>query len=191
MVVAFIACAAAADSDKLTQLITKGQITADALKALAYADVPEKWRSREEDQSTEKSVRKVFFRGKDKILEVAWSKEWTGAKSNYFTASVYDGNRRVSSVFRISDEATAVMQAKDARDDYEMMTFIKDNGQGAILISTTNGYFQKIELSGRETHLMDDLEYTKTAVMLNGVAKPLVDEIKSRMNKTAPSTNTN
>lgn len=167
-------------ADRLKAILDTGIVTREKLNTLSGDDVPDKWRTKVEDESTEKYTMKVFFRGNKKILEVLWLKAWTGARSNMLTATVYDGQKRVGKVVRFSDKTTSISQPEDSRAAYQMSTSIKDDGKVSVSFASDSGYFQVVEVEGRDTHLIDDLEYTKQAVMLEHamqVVEAIEDEI--------------
>jgi hypothetical protein len=174
-----------AKTNKLKWALVKAKVTQEMLKTLTYDGVPDEWRTKVEDQSTERFTKKVFWRGNDKVLEVLWSKDWTGTRSNMFVATVYDGRRRIGRIDR-SDGTTDVTQPKDARVAYNMTTMIKTNGLASVMFSSDGGYLQVVKVSGRDTHLMDDIEYTRFAVGVEQIGGPLfeaLDEIRKRPSK--------
>ena len=68
-------------ADTLEEAIAKAVVTQGMLSTLTYAQVPDKWRTKVEDESIEAFTKKVFWRGRDKVLGVLWRKDWTGSKS--------------------------------------------------------------------------------------------------------------
>ncbi len=46
------------------------------------------------------------------------------------------------------------------------------------MITNDKGYFQIIEVKGRESHLMDDLEYTKNALLIEHSLGPLIEAMQ-------------
>ena len=60
------------------------------------------------------------------------------------------------------------------------MTSIKDDGAATITVTDEdNTFFEGVVLKGRETHLLDDLEYTKAALAIESITKPLVGALKT------------
>jgi hypothetical protein len=174
-----------AKTNKLMWALVKAKVTQETLKTLTYEGVPHEWRAKVEDHCTEKFTKKVFWRGKDKILEVLWSKGWTGTRSNMFVATVYDGGKRIGRIDR-SNGTTDVTQPKDARVAYNMTTMIKTNGLASVMFSSDGGYLQVIEVRGRDTHLMDDIEYTRFAVGVEQIVGPMfesLDELRKKRTK--------
>lgn len=162
-------------ADKLQELIDKGPVvTRKVLDAeLTRDDVPEKWRTKMEDQSSEKSILKRFSRGQDRILEVAWRKQdTTGKYAKVFTATIYDGSKRIGRIVGLSDGLT-ISQPKEARLSHEMFTTVKEDGKVRLTFYGDNGYHQTIEIKGKQTHLLDDLEYTKDCVTYQQLRGPL------------------
>ena len=124
----------------------------------------------------------MFSRGKDKVLDLLWSKEWTGAASNLFTGTVFDGTKRIGKIVSFSNGSTSVTQTKDTRTDYDMTTTIQEDGKVSVTFMGDN-YFQNIEIRGRNTRLIDDLEYTKSTVMIERVGRPWVDALEDELGK--------
>jgi len=170
-------------AEKLAEIIEKGIITREVLNTLTYEDVPRKWRTKIQDESTDKYTKKVFYRGKDKILEVLWGKEWTGTKSNIFTATVYDGKKRIGKIICFSDGSTNITQGQ-ARAIYLMNTTITKDGKVTVSFMSDAGYYQSVQVKGRDSCLLDDLEYTKNALMVEKVGKPLLDAIDEEISKS-------
>ena len=167
-------------ADQMKEAIAKAVVTQELLKDMTYAQVPEKWRTKVEAKSTESITTKLFWRGNQKVLEVLWRKDWTGAKSNMFVAIVFDGHKRIGKIDRAPD--TTIHQPKDARLDYSMITTIKDDGRVSVMFTSADGYLQVIEVKDRDTHLMDDIEYTRMAVGSEQIVGPLfeaIDELRT------------
>ncbi|HTB85577.1 MAG TPA: hypothetical protein VK742_18155 [Candidatus Sulfotelmatobacter sp.] len=171
--------------DKIKEIVENGIATRDALNDFTTNAIPGKWRTKVEDQSTNDYTKKVYSRGDLKILEVSWKNEWSGDKSNVYAAVVFDGQKRIGKVIGFSGIAAGISQPRNTRNEYDMITNIKTNGLATVMFSNDNGYFQVIELRGRNTRLLDDFEYTKTEMMLEQVAKPLVETIKDEAKKPA------
>ena len=56
---------------------------------------------------------------------------------------------------------------------------------GTVTVTVMNGensFFEGVVVQGRETHLLDDLEYTKGALSM-GIAKPIVDALQDAIDK--------
>jgi hypothetical protein len=163
-------------ADKLKEAVAKTVVTQEMLRTLTYDQVPEEWRTRAEDKVRSNITMKVFWRGKDKVLEVFWRKDWTGARSNMFCATVYDGQQRIGKVVGLPEE-TCFTQPEAARLPYSMLPIIKHEGRVSLMFRNDRGYLQVIEVKGRGTSLMDDIEYTRMAVGTAQLLPPLWEAI--------------
>ena len=170
-------------ADKLTQAIEKGLVTKEFLNTLTDDDVPKKWRTTTKNESNERYVKTAFLRGGERVLVVTWNREWTGTRSNMFTAMLYDGKKVVCRIIKFTDGTVRVMpQPKDART-YDLTTSLTEDGRMSVTVMNDGDYFQTVELRGRDTRLLDDLEYTKGAVSIELIAKPLADAIEDEIGK--------
>jgi hypothetical protein len=163
-------------AEKFKDAVAKAAVTQETLSTLTYDKVPDQWRTRVEDKSRDNLTMKVFWRGKDKVLEVFWRKDWGGSRSNMFCANVYDGEKTLGKITGLPGEAV-ITQPKKTRDASNMLTSIKDGGRVSVMFCNDNGYLQVIEVKGRETRLMDDIEYTKLAVGVGQIIPPLWEAI--------------
>ena len=166
--------------DQLKEAITNAVVTQELLKSMTYDQVPEKWRTKVQEMSTNSLTKKLFWRGNQKVLQVLWRKDWIGTNSNMFVATVYYGDKRIGGIARAPD--TTIHQPKDARLDYSMITTIKDDGRVSVMFTGPDGYLQVIEVKDRDTHLMDDIEYTRMAVGIEQIDGPrfeAIDELRT------------
>jgi hypothetical protein len=163
-------------AEKFKEAVAKAAVTQEMLSTLTYDQVPDKWRTKVEDKSRDNLTIKGFWRGKEKVLQVLWRKDWTGARSNMFSATVYDGQTQIGKINGLPAEAV-ITQPKKARDAYNMTTSIKDDGRVLVMLSNDSGYLQVIEVKGRETRPIDDIEYTRMAVGVGQLLPPLWDAI--------------
>ncbi len=147
-------------SDTLANAIEQTQATNHVLKGLTTNDIPAAWRTTLEEASTNSYSRKIFSRGNKKVLEVGWSKTWTGTRSNLFNATVYDGQTLVTRIEGLRG-STFVNPPKEATP-YAVTTEIRKDGSVSVQVTDRREYFEVINVCGRGTHLLDDLEYTKT-----------------------------
>ena len=169
-------------AEKFKDAAATAALTQDGLSTLSVEEVPEKWRTKVEDKSTENLTIKVFWRGKNKVLEVLWRNDWTGTRSNMFSATVYDHQTKIGKIVGLPGEAV-ITQPKEARVAYNVSTVIKDNGRVLLMTSNESGYFQVIEVEGRRTRPMDDIEFTKMAVGVGQILPPLweaIDELRKQ-----------
>ena len=173
----FVVQTVTASDTNIERVVKEGIATSDEIKTLSTNDIPARWRTRVVDHSAEARAGKIFLRGDERVLEVIWKTDWIGSRSNDFTATVYDGEKVIGKVLAFSD-AVNIMQPRKTRNDYDMTTSIKTNGLVKVMFFNDKGYLQIIEIRGRDTRLMDDLEYTKIAMLIDGVGKPLVGAIK-------------
>jgi len=173
----------ASGADEIKRAVEQGLVTKEMLNALTEDDVPKKWRSTSKDESNERYVKKAFSRGGQKVMVVTWNREWTGAKSNNFATTVYHGKKRLCLIMGFTDGTVTVMpQMKDARD-YNLSTSLNKEGKMSVTIMHDEGYFQTVELRGRDTHLLNDLEYTRGALTISQIAKPLAEAIEDEIEK--------
>ena len=178
----------ATGAEKLTHAIENGLVTKEILNTLTDDDVPKKWRTTVEDQSNERYVIKSFLRGGQRVLVVTWNREWTGTRSNMFTATIYDGQRRLGKIIKFTDGTVSVMPQPKDTHTYNLMTSLKEDGKMSVTIMNYDGYFQTVEVRGRDTHLLDDLEYTKSAVSIEQIGKPLAEAIEDEIGKKPKKT---
>ena len=169
--------------DRLRQAFEKGLVTKELLNTLTDDDVPKKWRTTVQDQSNERYVKKAFLRGGERVLMVGWNREWTGVKSNMFTATIYDGRRRLCTIFKLTDGTLSVCPQPKESSNYGLTTSLKEDGKISVTIMNDDGYVQTVEVRGRDTHLLDDLEYTKGAISIEQIGKPLVEAIQDELGK--------
>ncbi len=50
-----------------------------------------------------------------------------------------------------------------------------------VLITHDDGYLEGIQVRGRESQLMDDLEYTKAAISMENIVGPLLQSISEQL----------
>ena len=184
MIALGIRAAIGADTN-IEQIVGKGIVIRGESNTLSSNDVPKKFRTRVEDQSADGYTRKGYFRGDEKVLEVEWKTSWTGPMSSVFAATVYDGSNKIGKVMASSDGSINIMQPRITRNDYNLITSVKTNGLVELIFSNDKGYLQIIEINGRDTRLLDDLEYVNSAVLIDEVAKTPVDPVKEGV-KQAP-----
>jgi hypothetical protein len=168
----------------IENIVKSGIATRDELDTLTTNDIPKNFRVRVESENVQDYTKKVYFRGDQKILEVMWRTNCVGSMSNMFVATIYDGTNKIGKVSSFSDGMVNFMQPRNTRNDYDMITSIKTNGLAKLMFSNDKGYLQIIELKGRETGLMNDLEYTKSTTLIEDVGKPLVEAIKNDTKKS-------
>ena len=171
-----------AADDKIRRAVEQGRVTGEFLNTLTYDDVPDDWRAQKISEPNEKYTKLVFFRGGVRRLELLWSHDWTGDKEKMFVATVYHGDKRLTKIARVGD-STAVFPT-DVPKGYRVMTSIKDDG--TVIVTVTNDddtFLEGIVLRGRDTQLLDDLEYTKSVLAIEGIAKPILDVIQDAVDK--------
>ena len=166
-------------ADKIKDAIARGLVTKEFANSLTDDDVPAKWRTTIERKETDKYFMKLFSRGGHKILEVMWSKDWVGARTKMFAATVFDGKTQVAKLMRIGDR-TSMATRKEAAG-YELVTSVTDDGKVSLTVTNDKGYFQVIEVQGRESCLLEDLEYTKTALLMDQFVSPLLDAMEDQL----------
>jgi hypothetical protein len=171
-----------AANDKIRQAIEKGLVTRDFLNTLTQDDVPEKWRAQKTTREMDKGVAEVYTRDSVKLLEVIWAREWTGDKEKMFVATVYHGDKRLTKIVRMGD-STSIMPS-EAPKGYTVITSIKDDGAVTVTVmNDDNSFLEVIVVKGRETHLLDDLEYTKAALSMEGIVKPIMGVLQDAIGK--------
>jgi len=185
-VVCLVGCTterAASASDQLERLVNQGLMTKARLDQTSQSDVPEKWRTTITTRTNGDYTVKAFSRGHNRVLEVRWRSEWVGAKSNRFNATIFDGTKRISNIFGFPDGSTGVMQTSEAKPDYELSTTIKPEGTASVTVFGP-GFMDTIQLRGRDTHLMDDLEHMKAMVINEEVIQPSMEVLMDEMGKS-------
>lgn len=170
------------EEDRIRKAVENGLVTKAFLETLAHDDVPEKWRERMEEETKDRYFLRTYFRGDKKALTVMWSKDWVGDKAKMFVATVYDGDTRISKITRIGD-AASIFPA-DAESGYKQIVSLKDDGTVMVVITHNDGYLEGIEVKGRETNLMDDLEFTKAAISMEHIVAPLIESITGQLDST-------
>jgi hypothetical protein len=171
-----------AADDKIRQAIEKGLVTRDFLNTLTPDDVPEKWRAQKTTREMDKGVAQVYARDSVKLLEVIWAREWTGDKEKMFVATVYHGDKRLTKIVRMGD-STSIMPS-EAPKGYTVMTSIKDDGTVTVTVMNDDkSFLEVIVVKGRETHILDDLEYTKAALSMEGIVKPIMGVLQDAIDK--------
>jgi hypothetical protein len=83
---------------------------------------------------------------------------------------------------RIGNRAS-ISAGKQAKG-YQLITSVADDGKVSVSLSNEKGYFEVIEVQGRETRPLDDLEYTKTALLMDQFVSPLLDAVDDRIEST-------
>jgi hypothetical protein len=173
----------AAAADKIREAIDKGLVTKEFVNTLTPEDVPAKWCTTISTNTTATYIQKTFARGGQRRLEVMWRKDWVGAKSNMFTATIFDGHKRIGKFINLG-ETTHIPAPKDSRQ-FDFATSIKNDGAVSIVITSDTGVFEVIHVKGRDSHLTDDLEFTRTSLLMDGFAKPMVDAMKEKLEEKA------
>jgi hypothetical protein len=168
--------------DKIRKAIEDGLVTKAFLDTLTHDDVPEKWRERIEEEEKDKYFLRTYFRGDRKALTVMWAKGWIDDKAKMFVATIYDGETRISKIAHIGD-SSSIFPA-DSDDGYKQIVSLKDDGTVMIVITHENGYLEGIEVKGRESNLMNDLEYTKAAISMESIVGPLLESITEQLDAT-------
>ncbi len=159
------------------QMLDKAHAVSNRLAKLTNVDVPAKWKGSAKTNITQDTTRIEHFRGTNMVLEVRWNKEWTGVHSNRFTARIFDGTNRLARIFWIPDRGTVTMGLMESGGDYEVQTTVKTNGRISVTVSGKSGFMEWVEVDGRNTHLADDLEFTKSATIFAEVMKPFMEAV--------------
>ena len=167
------------DQDKVSKAFQDGAITKAFLDTLTHDDVPAKWQERVEEETKDKYLYRHYFRGDRKVLTVMWATDWVGAKSKMYSASAYDGKKKISRISRFGDSSNIFQPNPD--DGYSQIVSLKDDGSILVLVTNDDGYFEGIEVKGRDTNLMDDLEYTKAVVTMEKFVAPLIESITDKI----------
>jgi hypothetical protein len=153
-------------ADKIRDAIAKGEVTKEFVSTLTPDDVPAKWRTSVVTNITDNYIQKIFSRGGQRRLEIQWRLEWVGVKSNMFSATVFDGAKRITALVNIG-EATSIKTPSNRQ--YDLITTVKNDGSVSALINGDAGFYEMIEVRGRDTRLVNDLEYTRTAIFFEGI----------------------
>jgi hypothetical protein len=171
------------DEDKVHKAFQDGMITKAFLDTLTHDDVPKNWRERVEEEKKDKYLLRNYFRGDRKVLTVMWSEDWIEAKAEMFSVVVYDGDKKISRISRFGDSSNIFQP--NPEDGYSQIVSLKDDGSVLVLVKNDDGYFECIEVKGRATNLMDDLEYTKTVVTIEKFVTPLIESITDQIESPA------
>ena len=172
-----LAISAHGAEEKLRQALENGPVTSDFLKKLTADDVPEKFKTEKETKETGNVITRLYKRGGSQRLRVTWFKDAKGDKKDTFLATVYDGDTRLASIDHASG-STHIVPADDPKG-YSVSTTIKDDGQVTVLfMNEANSFLEGVSVRGRDTHITDDLEYTKATLSMNWFIKPLLETLK-------------
>jgi mRNA-degrading endonuclease HigB of HigAB toxin-antitoxin module len=175
IVASVLLCALSARADKIDDAVKKGEVTKDFVNSLTPNDVPRKWRTTVEEITKGNRIKRVFSRGSEKVVEVGWDKDWSGDRVKLFTAVVYDGRKQLVRIARIGESTTA-FGLKDA-EQYQVSTSLRDGGALWVVVRGPKDYLQVIQVQGRETRLMDDLEFTRRALLVQAIPGLLLEAI--------------
>jgi len=174
------------DEDKVYKAMQDGIITTAFLETLTHDDVPKKWQERFEEETKDKYLYRHYFRGDRKVLTVMWAKDWIEAKAKMYSVTVYDGETQISRISRFGESSNIFQPNPD--DGYSQIVSLKDDGSILVLVTNDDGYFEGIEVKGRDTNLMDDLEYTKAVVTMEKFVTPLIESITDQIESPAKDT---
>ena len=166
-------------TNELTKAVEQAQATKYYLDGLTTNDVPVKWRITQADKSTDSYAKKVFLRGTNVVLEVGWLMNLTGERTNFFHATICNGPTQITQIMGLRD-STAI-ESPDSKQ-YAITTFAKKDGQLSVEITADNGYYEIIEVCGKETHPMDGLEYMRTVFGLRQMER-VSDNLSSEIGK--------
>ena len=138
-----------------------------------------KWRITQADKSTDSYAKKIFLRGTNVVLEVGWLENVTGGRTNFFHATICNGPTQITQIMGLRD--STVIEPPDSKQ-YAITTFAKKNGQVSVEITADNGYYEIIEVCGKETHPMGGLEYMRTVLGLRQMERE-TDILSSEIGK--------
>ena len=151
----------------------EGVLTAEIIDKLTLVDVPTEWKSVRSVVETDTGTVVTFKRGEDKVLEVRWAKKWTEKKTQWFACSVYTQGKRSAVIIRV--DSLSVMPEFPA-SEVNVLTSIADNGAVTVsLFKADRTLVESIVVDGRNTHLMDDLEFTKAKFAEERVVRPMLE----------------
>lgn len=173
------------DEGKVHKAFQDGRITKAFLDTLTHDDVPKQWQERVEEEKKDQNLLRNYFRGDRKVLTVTWSEDWVEAKGKMFSAIVYDGDTKISRISRFG-ASTNIFQL-NPKDEYSQIVSLKDDGSVLVLVKNDDGYYEGIEVKGRDTNLMDDLEYTKAVVTMEKFVAPLIESATDQIESPARS----
>jgi hypothetical protein len=166
-------------TNELTKAVEQAQATKHYLDGLTTNDVPIKWRTTLVDKSTDNYAKKIFLRGTNAVLEVGWLKGLTGERTNFFHSTICNGPTRISMITGLRD-STAISPPDSKR--YAITTFAKKDGKLSVEVTDSNGYYEIIEVCGKDTHPMDGLEYMRTVLGLRKM-EHVTDILSSEIGK--------
>ena len=173
---------AQAGDEKIREAARKSLIDAEFVKALTPDDVPDDWKCVKVIDETKGQTVLTYSRKGSKRLSVIWTDDWTGEKEKRFSALVYEGDKKLFSIARFNQETTVF--PPDGEEGYRVITAVKEDGSMTVTILDKNGGFMDvIVVDGRNTRLIEDLEYTKAALSI-GAMEPILNALKGALEKS-------
>ncbi len=171
-----------ADDTKIRQAVEKGIVTGQFLQTLTPDDVPEKWKVREETREKDNYTARTYSRGGVKVLMVQWPKGTKPGMEKMFTATLYHGGKSLTTVTHMGDSTNVL--PPDASKGYKVFTAIKDDGTVSVTaMKDDDTFFESIVIRGRDTRPIDDLDYTKAALAMEGITKPLMEALQGKLDE--------
>jgi hypothetical protein len=167
----------AADHSKVHDAIRKGAITAAGIDTLTFDDVPDEWRARKSVTDTEAHTTVTFSRKGTKVLEVLWSKSWRDEKSAWFACTLFVDEKRVA-IVRVRDAVSVLPESDTA--GVSVITSLRDDKTLSVgMIRPDGSLVDSIMVKGRESCLMDDLEFTKGSLAAEMAVRPIMEAMSS------------
>lgn len=168
-----LALTAFGNSTKVHDAIVKGIVTGTMIETLVDDDVPEDWRALKSVSTTDSSTVVTYKRKGQKVIEVTWAKRWVEKKSEWFACNAFVEGKSVAKIMRVGD-SVIVLPTKEL-EGIMVVTTVKDDRHLSVgLVRKDGTIIDSIVVNNRDTHLMDDLEYTKGMLAVEMVVKPLM-----------------
>jgi hypothetical protein len=172
----FVCCVAAEDlPPKLQKAINDGTVTKAFRDSLTDADVPESWATTKRPIKEGKDRSIEFKRGGKLLLKVSWFDPPPRGQERMFAATVYHRDESVVAIMRINNQI--VVSPRHKNMDYKVVTSISDDGLLSIRITGPDDWIEVIEVDERNTHPINDLEYTRMKVTMIQLVQPIVDAL--------------
>jgi hypothetical protein len=185
-------------SESVRNAAEEGLAMIQRVNSLTVEDVPPEWRAQKTIETIKSSTVVQYFRDEMKILQITWKDDWVGDKGGFFGGTVFANGVTVARLMSLGD--SVFVSVTPGIIDYTVGVLIKENSKIEINISFQDGeFFDGVVVDGRNSRLIDDLEFTKNVLNFEYAIKPItqsfLDGIRSvieamRMNRNSKQTKT-
>lgn len=171
-------------SEKLLKLVKNVTDQSD-IKKLTENDIPAEWKTKVKTSEDKDFHKKIYNRGKDTTLEVAWMKKSSKLQTertigHYHITIIHKGNKVVT-VTNFKDSISVMPRSQ--KYGYTVNTHLEKNKDLSLVILSKDGWIEALEIKGIHTQLMDDLKYTKQT-LLTGRVSELIEHAVHKKPKT-------